>query len=115
MTYKQIADQLGVTDTSARRYVARALKRHLDELEESVDEHIRMELMRLDAMFLALQKKLAAGDTKAINSALRILERRAKLLGLDYSDRASAESGDDSVIDGVVEVYVPDNARSTED
>jgi len=114
MSYRQIANQLGVTHTTARRYVVRALERHLKELEESVDEHIRIELMRLDAMFLSLQKKLAIGDTNAINSALRILERRAKMLGLDYGDRAR-DVDDDNVIDGVVEVYVPDNARNTDD
>lgn len=114
MSYRQIGEQLGVSDTSARRYIKRALERHLEELRESVEEHIEQQLMQLDAMLLALQKKMAVGDTKAINTAIRLLERKAKLLGLDYSDRAQADAGDDNVIDGVVEVYVPDNARNTD-
>ena len=42
-----------------------------------------MELARLDAMLSALDDKIEAGDTKAIGTALRIMDRRAKYLGLD--------------------------------
>jgi hypothetical protein len=46
-----------------------------------------LELTRLDAMLLPLWRRVQAGEEKAIDRALRIMERRARLLGLDAPTR----------------------------
>jgi len=47
-----------------------------------------LELERLDVMLLALWRRVQNGDERAIDRALKIEERRAKLLGLDAPIRA---------------------------
>jgi transposase-like protein len=82
-TYEAIARDLGVSVQSAHRAVKRALERLNGEIAESVTDVRRMELERLDAMLGALCPKAARGNLTAVDRVLHIMERRAKLLGLD--------------------------------
>lgn len=50
------------------------------ELAEPI---LELELARLDAMFMALWTDIERGDFMVIQTALKIMERRAKYLGLD--------------------------------
>lgn len=80
-TYDQIARQVGYADRGgAYRAVATALKQIT---EEPAHEVRQLELERLDAMLLGLWPNARKGKEGAIDRALRIMERRAKLLGLD--------------------------------
>ena len=81
VTYEVIAGQLGyATASGARKAVVSALKATLREPAAELRE---LELARLDAMLLPLWRPVQAGDEKAVDRALRIMERRARLLGLD--------------------------------
>jgi hypothetical protein len=82
-TYEAIARDLGVSVQSAHRAVKRALNRLNGEIAEGVTDVRRMELERLDAMLGALWPKAARGNPTAVDRVLHIMERRAKLLGLD--------------------------------
>jgi hypothetical protein len=82
-TYEAIARDLGVSIQSAHRVVKRAPERLNGEIAESVADVRRMELERLDAMLGALWSKAARGNLTAVDRVLHIMERRAKLLGLD--------------------------------
>ena len=78
---ESIAKALKYADASgAYRAIISALNKTLQEPAEEVRT---MELERLDAMLLALQSALRDGDLKAMDRAIRIMERRAKYLGLD--------------------------------
>jgi len=80
-TYDEIAQQLGLaTRGSAWKVVQRALTRIP---AESVEEMRLLEGARLDAMTAAIWPTAVTGDEKAIALMLRIMERRAKLFGLD--------------------------------
>lgn len=48
----------------------------------NIDEYRQLELERLDQMQVAIWQKATNGDTNAQRSILRIMEHRAKLLGL---------------------------------
>lgn len=50
---------------------------------EGVDALIELELSRLDALQNAVWPKAISGDTNAVACVLRVLERRAKLTGID--------------------------------
>ncbi len=81
VSYEAIASRLGYRDRSgAYRAVTAALKL---TLREPAEELRTLELERLDAMLLALWRRVQAGDEKAVDRVLRIMERRARLLGLD--------------------------------
>lgn len=86
-TYAHIAQVLNITETAARKAVLRALARLNEKVSESAEEVRRLELERLDALLAALWGKAQAGDGAAIDRVLRIMERRARLLGLDAPER----------------------------
>lgn len=82
-SYRQISAELGVDIHRAHDYV----QGELDELARDTreeTEHIRaIELERLDSYLKAVTPAAELGEEKAIATALRIAERRARLLGLD--------------------------------
>lgn len=97
MTYRGIAKEMRVSLDTAHKAVRRALNRIRAHANEDAAEVREIELERLDAMLKGLWQKCEAGDTQAIDRALRISERRAKLLGLDFALRRDTEEsvGDD--------------------
>jgi len=81
VSYPAIADTLGYRGKQgAFEAVKAALKK---TLQEPADELLVLELERLDAMTLAIASQVRAGNFGAIDRNLRIMKRRAELLGLD--------------------------------
>lgn len=80
--YAAIAEKLGISTPQAWRDVADALKEIKREPSLAV---LDMELHRLDQMLLGLWRQAASGNLKAVGAALRIMDRRARYLGLDTS------------------------------
>lgn len=80
-TYQQIADQLGYTNRgNAWRTVQRVLAR-VDAEDAAALRTV--EGGRLDRMQTAVWGQALKGDVKAVNAVLRIMDRRARLFGLD--------------------------------
>lgn len=82
LTFTEIADRLEVT----RAEVVRLVKGVLDTVKASdsdVREYRIIVNQRLDYWLSKLAKGIKRGDRDAILTAIRIEERRAKLLGLD--------------------------------
>lgn len=97
-TYQAIAETLlrrhgagalpkGWNDAYAAKDVSRELAKLRSANEETAESIREVELLRLDRMLRGLWSKAAAGDTKAVGAALRIMKRRAKLLGIDAPDQ----------------------------
>ena len=83
-TYSLIATQLGYADESgAFRAVHRALQALNEKIAEDLTEMKRLELERLDRLMVTLWPKATQGHLASVDRVLRIMERRAKLLGLD--------------------------------
>jgi hypothetical protein len=92
VSYQQIADQLGYRSASgAFNAVKAALKA---TLREPANELRDLEVARLDAMLLPLWRRVQSGDEKAVDRVLRIMERRARLLGLDAPTRGEISGPD---------------------
>lgn len=90
-SYRAIAAKLGYdSPSSVHKAVAAALRRIT---EEPAAEVRTLELERLDALTIALWPQAAKGHLGAVDRLLRVMERRAKLLGLDAPERV-AMSGD---------------------
>ena len=53
-----------------------------------------LELARLDEMLLGLWGKASRGELQSVDRVLKILERRARYLGLDAPQRQSLEGPD---------------------
>ena len=87
-SYRAIAAECGVNESTAYHDVQNALGL-LDAIRRDKAEQYRaLELLRLDALTLCLKAKIDSGDTRAILVAVKIMERRAKLLGLDNPQAA---------------------------
>lgn len=82
-TYRQIAQQLQCGLKTAYLDVQTALGA-LDALIAKKAERVReLEIARLDRLNIALAPTIKTGNPGAIFAAVKIMERRAKLLGLD--------------------------------
>lgn len=84
--FAEIAQALGYGGPAgAYKAVTTALRK---TLQEPADELRRMELERLDALHAALWPQALAGKWLAVDRVLSVMERRAKLLGLDAPTRS---------------------------
>ena len=74
-----------------RRYAYKDLHRELEKLQgenrEAAETVRDLELQRLDRMLRALWEAAIHGDPQAIDRVLKIMQRRAKMLGLDEPER----------------------------
>ena len=78
---EEIRDVLGYRGASG---VHRAIKAGLDRmLQEPADELRKLEVRRLDKMLKGIWADAVSGKEFKIDRALKIMDRRAKLLGLD--------------------------------
>lgn len=86
-SYRMIARELGIGKTTVAKYLWEALA-ELKDIESKLVGYLRqLELSRLDYMLTMLESGLDAGTPKAIETALKIGERRCKLLGLDAPEK----------------------------
>jgi hypothetical protein len=91
MNYSQIGEKLGCSRSTACRYVLSELENLADKCREEA-VHVRdLELQRLDALYLKAWEAVEGGDLPAIDRCLRIMERRAKLLGLDAAQKVDVQ------------------------
>ncbi|MGP4995521.1 hypothetical protein [Glutamicibacter ardleyensis] len=82
LTYQQIADRLYNGDRgNCYRDIQKAMS---NQEKEAVNEVRAQEILLLDELARPqIKKALETGDDKAVTAVLRIMERRAKYLGLD--------------------------------
>lgn len=79
--YQAIADRLGYKNVSSAYQAVQAILKAT--LREPADELRRIEAERLDSLMTAVYRRAQDGDEKALDRVLRVMERRARLLGLD--------------------------------
>ena len=81
MKFEDIRDRLGYRSvSSAHEAVMKGLR---DTLQEPADELRKMEAERLDRLMEAIWADATQGNEWKIDRVLNIMERRARLLGLD--------------------------------
>ena len=83
MTHRQIAAELHIGTATAYRHVTRALAKVHEQTAEEATTLRALEASRLDELQFAIWERAIDGDGAAISKVLAIMERRAKLLGLD--------------------------------
>lgn len=88
-TYQEIGDQLGVTDTTAHKWITQQLQSFAAEAKDRGDELRAMEDRRLtDAMQKLLKSDgYRIGDPAAVNSMVKLCESRRRLYGLDMPQK----------------------------
>ena len=81
--YIEIASVLGIGKSQAHRLVQSGLSEARAQIDAEASELKAEELSRLDAMLSGLWPDARKGGQGAVDRVLKIMERRAKLLGLD--------------------------------
>jgi DNA-binding CsgD family transcriptional regulator len=88
-TLDQIAKQLGYADPSG---VHRAITRALEKIPvQAVADYRAIQNERLERLLLAVWQISLAGDLKAVDRALRILDQQARLLGLNVPAKSEVD------------------------
>jgi hypothetical protein len=87
LTFAQIGRALGCSEQRAHKVVTEELGRLNSQRAEQAAEVTRLELQRLDDLLLGLWDSAKAGDLQAVDRALKIMERRARLLGIDAPEK----------------------------
>jgi len=113
LLYAEIAKQLGYAD---RKSAQRAVMAELNAQGAEDAQVVRaMEAERLDTLFAVQWRKAVKGDGWATRHCIEIMERRAKMLGLDAPLRQIVEYVPDSIIeDEIAELTVKLAARAAE-
>ena len=86
-TYEQIGKQLGITKQAAYKHVKKALDAMNDTIREQADDVRNIEVERLDKLWFVMYKQALSGNQGAVDRCLKIMDRRAKLLGLDAPEK----------------------------
>lgn len=77
---EEISVVIGISTSQVSRDLSNAIK---NMPQERAEELRSIEAMRLDRLLRSVWKNAVDGDLKAVDRALRISERRAKMFGLD--------------------------------
>lgn len=83
----QIGGVLGLSTKEVRQILRRRLRQAGKILLESSTENIALSAQRHEAFIKALWPKIINGDTRAIETATKVLQRHSELLGLDAPTR----------------------------
>ena len=90
-TFDEIAEAVGY---NSRQAAHDAVKRALMAIiREPAKELITLDLERLDKMWEIHFLNAQAGDVNALTACLKLMERRAKLLGLDSPEKVEVSQG----------------------
>lgn len=82
-SFEEIARSLGIKKQSAHALVVKALEEIRARTTEQV-EHLRvLETARLDTLLKGLWPSASKGNPQAVEKAIKIMERRARMLGID--------------------------------
>lgn len=106
----EVARHLGLKSRQhAHQIITKALQ---ETIHQPAEDARKVCIQRLDLWLQKLASKILKGDVKAITTALKIEERRARLLGLDAPMQLTSPNG--SPI-GFLVVQVPPQAPTLED
>lgn len=114
LAFDQIAERLGIDEDTAYRVWLENSKARLSA--EDFDGLRATEAERLDAAQAALWSKVLRGEIPSVLALLRIMERRARLLGLDSSEaRAQQEVNVDDSFSRLLAEFASGPVRDTPD
>lgn len=100
-SFRAIAAQTGLSTATVFNRVEAAISL---EINPKAEQLRAIESERLDVYLDRLKTRINSGDTHAIQTAIRISERRSKLLGLDMPQRIEANVSSHEVLQQDIEL-----------
>lgn len=83
LNYEEIAEMMGISRQGAWDAVSKGLKNYARVTDEIAEDVREMEIARMDKMLATHLDLAVEGSTRSAEIVLKIMDRRAKLLGLD--------------------------------
>lgn len=81
-SYRAIGEKIGISYVQAHKDMKAALAElHETNLEATAD-YVALELARLDMLTKGLEPMARVGDPASVNAYMKVMDQRAKLLGL---------------------------------
>lgn len=87
LTPTKIAERLGVAESTIRNDLVKIRARWQENRQKSYSEFIEEELATQKLLLSSLEKGIREGSWKHVETALKITERRSRVIGLDHADR----------------------------
>ena len=88
--FERIGEKLGISKQAAHKLVSSAIESARAQLSAASDDLLAEEVLRLDGLLQKIYPRAAKGELAAVDRVLKIMERRAKLLGLEAPVRIEA-------------------------
>lgn len=100
LSWAEAAEAVGYANHQVAQTEVRAMlqRASLELSTEQKIEALNLELDRLDTLQSAVWSKAMMGDTKAVDTAVRIINTRAKLLGLEMLHEQKGSTTNNTVI-----------------
>ena len=92
-TLQEIADSLECSRSYAYKLISKSLNDLAVQSSQATEELRELEAMRLDSLWEQAYNLAKCGDLSAINTCIRISERRSKLFGLDGVQKLEHSGG----------------------
>lgn len=83
----KVAERLGVSKGVVNRDLEQVRIRWQENRNKSYSQFIEEELATQRMLMKSLEQGIASGSWKHVETALKITERRARVVGLDHTDR----------------------------
>ncbi|MEV1167355.1 hypothetical protein [Nonomuraea sp. NPDC049784] len=107
-----IAQRLGYSSPQlVSKDVTNALKKAAKQEAMAAEELLHLEINRLDRMMASVWPKVIKGEVNAVEAALKIVNKRASLLGLDLINRNGAADNDMASLLGNMLLQLQDRHR----
>ncbi|WP_431928559.1 hypothetical protein [Nonomuraea jabiensis] len=107
-----IAQRLGYSSPQlVSKDVTNALKKAAKQESMAAEELLHLEINRLDRMMASVWPKVIKGEVNAVEAALKIVNKRASLLGLDLINRNGAADNDMASLLGNMLLQLQDRHR----
>ncbi len=110
---REIGAALGIDNQgTVTKLIQKAMR---EVVREPAEELVQMELDRLDSMFVKAYERAADHEKplnkEAVDTCLRIMERRARLLGIDKPTKVASTDPSGEKSAPTVQFYIPSNGR----
>lgn len=87
LTQQEIGDRLGITQPAVSQLMKTVKNTWKKNMAASYDDYVASEMEHYRVLLSALEAGIDAGSWKHVETAVKLAERRSRLIGLDHSDR----------------------------
>lgn len=91
-SFSEIAASSGISKTRAYQIVQEYIQEYRKDHAESIEQMVELDSQRMDNLMRALWTRFNDGETPAAGLILKLLERRAKMLGFDAPEKKTIDA-----------------------